>query len=94
MNREQYFEELGIALRREGFSVLPEQGGLLPVEWDIKQQHSLLSLYRTKTIFYEQALLQSLQCVPMKWYPAFLYPQSDLQSGQVWDCRHQKTAAV
>ena len=34
MNREQYFEELGIALRREGFSVLPEQGGLLSVEWD------------------------------------------------------------
>lgn len=34
MNREQYFEELGIALRREGFPVLPEQGGLLPVEWD------------------------------------------------------------
>ena len=34
MNREQYFEELRIALRREEFSVLPEQGGLLPVEWD------------------------------------------------------------
>lgn len=34
MDRKQYFEELGITLRREGFSVLPEQNKQLPVEWD------------------------------------------------------------
>ena len=34
MDRKQYFEELGITLRREGFSVLPEQDRQLPVEWN------------------------------------------------------------
>lgn len=33
MAREQYFNELRITLMREGFSVQPEQDGLLPVEW-------------------------------------------------------------
>ena len=34
MDRKQYFEELHIALTREGFTSQPEQGELLPVEWD------------------------------------------------------------
>lgn len=34
MDRTQYFEELRITPRREGFSVLPEQNKQLPVEWD------------------------------------------------------------
>lgn len=34
MDRKQYFEELGIILRREGVAVRAEQGGLLPVEWE------------------------------------------------------------
>lgn len=34
MDRKQYFEELHIALTREGFASQPEQDELLPVEWD------------------------------------------------------------
>ena len=34
MDRKQYFEELHIALTREGFTSQPEQDELLPVEWD------------------------------------------------------------
>jgi len=34
MNREQYFEELRIALGWKGFSVQPKQDELLPVEWE------------------------------------------------------------
>ena len=33
MDRKQYFEELHIALTREGFTSQPKQGELLPVEW-------------------------------------------------------------
>ena len=33
MDRKQYFEELHIALTREGFTSQPEQDELLPVEW-------------------------------------------------------------
>lgn len=33
MDRKQYFEELHIALTREGFTSQLEQGELLPVEW-------------------------------------------------------------
>ena len=33
MDRKQYFEELQIALTREGFTSQPKQGELLPVEW-------------------------------------------------------------
>lgn len=32
--RKQYFEELAIRLQQEGFSLLVEQDGLLPVEWN------------------------------------------------------------
>ena len=34
LDRKQYFEELHIALTREGFTSQPEQDELLPVEWD------------------------------------------------------------
>ena len=34
MDRKQYFEELHIALTREGFTPQPEQDELLSVEWD------------------------------------------------------------
>ena len=33
MDRKQYFEELHIALTREGFTSQPKQGELLPEEW-------------------------------------------------------------
>jgi len=33
LDRKQYFEELHIALTREGFTSQPKQGELLPVEW-------------------------------------------------------------
>ena len=33
MNQELFFQELRIALHREGFTSQPEQGECLPVEW-------------------------------------------------------------
>ena len=34
MNKESYFNELGIVLGRSGFTPLPEQDGFLPVEYE------------------------------------------------------------
>ena len=34
MTPSQYFSELTLRLRQAGFTVLPQEGGLLPVEWD------------------------------------------------------------
>ena len=32
--RERYYDEVGIHLTRAGFSVLPKEDGLLPLEWN------------------------------------------------------------
>ena len=34
MTQDQYFSELTLRLRQAGFAVLPQEDGLLPVEWD------------------------------------------------------------
>lgn len=34
MTQNQYFSELALRLRQAGFTVLPQENGLLPVEWD------------------------------------------------------------
>lgn len=32
--RDRYYDEVGIHLTRAGFSVLPKENGLLPLEWN------------------------------------------------------------
>ena len=51
MKKELYFKELGIVLGRSGFTTLPEQDGILPVEYEGRR---LCRVDATGSVFYHQ----------------------------------------
>ena len=57
VNKELYFKELGIVLGRSGFTTLPEQDGILPVEYEGRR---LCRVDATGSVFYHQDNVNTL----------------------------------
>ena len=57
MKKELYFKELGIVLGRSGFTTLPEQDGILPVEYEGRR---LCRVDATGSVFYHQDNVNTL----------------------------------
>lgn len=58
MNKEPYFKELGIVLSRSEFTVLPEQDGFLPVEYEGRP---LCRVDADGSVFYHQDDVNALE---------------------------------